>query len=224
MKDRLGQLRLRFAGLRLAHDGDRVQVYAGTDVSGYEVSVAVPTERAATEPGFREAFAAGAGRARAAAASSTQSDPHAAVPWLAVRHPEGQAVIQRFVAELDRHRPAMPAGPVPLGPAPVDVPPPVRPDPTLAPMPPPLDPQPVAAPVPLGPIAPPPPAPAPPPPAPTPPARRRVPARPAVRVPRAVASAGQTRQPVRTATIVTLVAIVMGLFICCNAVLPNVLG
>jgi hypothetical protein len=218
MKDRLGPLRLRFAELRLARDGDRVQVYAGKDFSGYEVSVAVLTERAATEPGLREAFAAAAGRARAASPSSTQSDAHAAVPWLAARHPGGAAVIQRLSAELDRHRPAMPAGSITLAPLPIDVPPPpVWPDATLAPMPPPIDLRPAAATSPLAPIPPPPAAPKPAP-------AKPVPAQRGARVPPAPAApAARAKRQLTPATIGTLVTIAVTLIVCCNAVLPNLL-
>jgi len=219
MKDRLGQLRLRFAELRLARDGDRVQVYAGKDFSGHEVSVAVLAESAAADPGLRQAFAQAVGRAGDTGGPSVQSDVHAAVPWFAARHPGGPAVILRFIAEVDRHRPAMPAGSVALAPLPVDAPPPpVRPDPTIAPAPPLIDLQP-AVPAPLAPNPPPAPQP-PPPPRPVPAQRRASPPSPVPRAPARVTKPSMSPSTIITVVVVGLVVLVM----CCSSGLGDLLG
>jgi hypothetical protein len=212
MKDPLGQLRLRFADLRLVGDGERVRVYAGKDFSGYEVSVAVLAEPAATDQDLRRAFADAAGRTRTVATAPVQSDVHASIPWLAARLPEGEAVVRRLAAELDPHHPTMPAGSVTLAPMPVDVPPPpVRPDPTLAPMPPPVDMRPATVPAP----------PAPPTTRPVAPAPR--PVGPPHQRPRSPAS--PTKPSMSPATIITVVVVgLVVLALCCSSGLADLLG
>jgi hypothetical protein len=230
MKDPLGQLRLRFAELRLVRDGERAQVYAAKDFSGYDVTVAVLTERAALDQGLRRAFVEAVGLARGEAGPSVQSDVHSARPWLAARHPDGPPLVRRFVADLDRHAGAAPAGSLTLAPLPVDAPPPVRPDPTFAPTPPPIELKPAT-----GPAAP---APTPPtPPAPTHPAAPRPATRPRPTPPPVPAQrAGgaphhQPRTPARPAStsispraIITMVIVgAVVLMMCCGSGLANLL-
>jgi hypothetical protein len=161
MDDPLGQLRLRFAGLRLVREDQRAQVYAGRDFSGYEVTVAVLAGPAA-DAGTRRAFTEAAGRLAAGVGPSVQSDLHAPRPWLAVRSPAGPARVARLVAELAGSAPPAQSAPtaetsLALAPLPVDPPLPVRPDPTFAPSPPPagFEPVPRLLPPPPPPSAPP---------------------------------------------------------------------
>jgi hypothetical protein len=184
MDDPQGQLRLRFAGLRLVREDQRAQVYAGRDFSGYEVTVAV-LAGAAADAGTRRAFTEAAGRLATGAGPSVQSDLHATRPWLAVRHPEGPARVARLVAELARSAPPAQSAPpaetsVALAPLPVDPPLPVRPDPTFAPSPPPAGFEPVPG--------------LPPPPPPPPPSAPLAPTAAPTRIP---APAPQARPPSR---------------------------
>lgn len=154
MRDPLGQLRLRFAGLRLVRDGAHIQVYAGKDFSGNDVTVVMMTEDAGADPESRTALS---NAATASEPTVVASDFHVGRPWVAIREAPDRAGLAHLLAGLGGEPPAT-SGAVPT---------PVLPDPTAAAPPPPGEGPPadgatVLAPSPLapptdGPLPPPPP-------------------------------------------------------------------
>ena len=118
--DPLEQLRSRFTGLRLQEETTAGKVYAGQDADGTEVTIAVLTGQAASDPEARGAFAdvvwqhsVGAVPGRA---TVTSADLHAVFPWAAARTPPGGAGAEQLLARVV-DRPAAPATPPPQLPA-----------------------------------------------------------------------------------------------------------
>lgn len=101
MRDPLGQLRLRFAGLHAVHSGAHAQVYAGKDFGGRAVTVVVLTEAAATDNDRRAAY-----RRAAAALAPAQAalDPYVERPWAAF-YDDPQSAIESVFAALGEPAP-----------------------------------------------------------------------------------------------------------------------
>lgn len=89
MRDPLGTLRLRFAGLRPVRTGTRAEVYAGSDFSGRQVTVVVLTESASADPQLREAYRRAAD---AVGPDHAALDPYVERPWAAFHDERGDAV------------------------------------------------------------------------------------------------------------------------------------
>jgi hypothetical protein len=104
MNDPLGQLSLRFAGLRLHQDGTRLRSYVGREFAGGPITLALLAPAAAGDPDLRRAFAEVVGRRSVATdqavATVHDSDIHADQPWAAVRGLPGSADVDRLLAEL----------------------------------------------------------------------------------------------------------------------------
>lgn len=92
--DPLDQLGSRFTGLRLREETPSGRVYAASDGTGREVTVAVLAGPAATDPAVRSAFADAVWRhsidGPAGRATVSAADLHAVFPWAALRTPPGQ--------------------------------------------------------------------------------------------------------------------------------------
>jgi hypothetical protein len=128
MSDPLGQLRLHFAGLRLREESPQGQVYAGTDINGSEVTIAMLAEALSTHPGSRNAFADVVWRhsvgSEPGRATVYAADLHAPRPWAAIRSRAGQPGAGQLLAALAGAAPtaavptaSIPPPPPPLGPA-----------------------------------------------------------------------------------------------------------
>lgn len=219
MKDPLGQLRLRFADLRLVREHQHGQVYAGKEFSGAEVTVAVLGEAAAGDQDLRRRFAdavrlhqQGTG---AGAPAVHAADLNAAVPWLATRDAGGVQLAERLLASLAGAAPFLDASPLPDALSTMERPGPVFPDPTFAGPPPASPPRPAPAAVPPPPVAPPPRPPVAPPP--TPPLRQR--RHPVPQAPRPPARSSGV--PV-AAIVATVVIGALFLTICCSGLISSV--
>lgn len=107
MRDPLGQLRLRFAGLRLVTSGARAEVYAGSDFTGRSVSVVVLTESASADREVREVCR---GALAALEPQLSAFDPYVERPWAAF-HDDPETVIGRVFAALGEPVPTPRQGP-----------------------------------------------------------------------------------------------------------------
>jgi hypothetical protein len=145
--DPLEQLRSRFTGLRLQEETTAGKVYAGQDPDGTEVTIAVLTGQAASDPGARGAFADVVWQHSVGAvpgqATVTSADLHAVFPWAAARTPPGGAGAEQLLARVvdlpdaaapvPADQPPAPVSPLaPVSPPVTDTPPePVSPLPIL---------------------------------------------------------------------------------------------
>lgn len=107
MRDPLGQLKLRFAGLQPVHTGTRAEVHTGKDFAGRAVTVVVLAESAASDQGLREAYCRAASAVEPAQAAL---DPYAERPWAAF-YDDPQTAVAAIFAALGEPAPKWPAAP-----------------------------------------------------------------------------------------------------------------